>query len=63
MSKAIRGIGKAIGKIAKGIGKGLKRLAKSTLGKVVPVSYTHLSRISHTSELVVVVSSSSPSLP
>lgn len=35
MSKAIRGIGKAVGKIVRGIGKGLKRLAKTTLGKVV----------------------------
>lgn len=35
MSKAIKGIGRAVSKIVKGIGKGIKKLAKSTLGKVV----------------------------
>lgn len=35
MSKAIKGIGRAVSRIVKGIGKGIKKLAKSTLGKVV----------------------------
>lgn len=35
MSKALKGIGRAVTKIVKGIGKGIKKLAKSTLGKVV----------------------------
>lgn len=35
MSKAIKGIGRAVSRIVKGIGKGIKKFAKSTLGKVV----------------------------
>lgn len=35
MSKAVKSVGRAIGKIVRGIGKGIRKLAKSTLGKVV----------------------------
>lgn len=35
MSKAVKSVGRAIGKIVRGIGKGIRKFAKSTLGKVV----------------------------
>lgn len=35
MSKAVKSVGRAVGKIVRGIGKGIRKLAKSTLGKVV----------------------------
>ena len=35
MSKAIKGIGRAVSRIVKGVAKGIKKFAKSTLGKVV----------------------------
>lgn len=35
MSKAIKGIGRAVSRIVKGIGKGIKKFAKSAIGKAI----------------------------